>query len=536
MCLCLCFLSYSRTDTALAFPAYPTSLRLVRFKHLPVLRLLSGLTLFFGISLSLAHAQPVSANIEDDQRLIFDKARALTQQREQAILPAADTAESFTLKPEVNGLSLEYNGQILRLGYSEQDLGRALFISINLQRWDDVRTLQKFYLGLPEHKPAMAAFVEAGLLQAEGRFAAAKERYRTALDLDPAFTRAQLDLAQLLFLDKEDRESQQFFSSLQATPLPAGLSQRISAYLNALDLRHAWNGYVSLGMVDNNNINQSNGNEIFQLMSNPGGDPPFLLIITRLPKPIRARGPAYEFSANKNWQLRSHHYLTFRSSAYGQHYSNYREYSDDHVSVHTGYAYQSARDTLAGLLVGELHRQDASTDYRVYGLRGEWGHNFLPRANLSLQAEHKLRRYTDQNIAQRMDGRQAYVGLQGYYSFTPNTLLFGGVDYTRFKTDNSPTDSYRQKGVRLGLYQQFGSSFSTTLMGMQRNRRFDGPFLSAEHYDKERIYIATLKADALALAGFTPVLSFKHTRLRSSIDWMLDYHQNEVSLKFEKQF
>lgn len=465
----------------------------------------------------------------------MERSRLLTQKRERDSLPV-DPAAEFTLRNDITGLDLQYNGQKIRLTYSEKDLGRALFISINLQRWDDVKTLLNHYRDLPNKKNTIENFATASLLQAEGYFSEAKTMYLMVLEEDPNFSRASLDLAQLLFLDREDKESKELFERLlNNRSIPSDIIPRINSYAEALNQRDQWNGYFSAGLRYNNNINQAHGGSITEIIIDPL-QPGYIEVTRTLPNPIQGRGIAYELSANRYWQIKGHHYLAFRAMTYGHHYNNNRFYSEDHGTSQAGYSYQSANNIFNLLAIGELHRQDAATDYRNYGLRGEWTRNFLPRASLGLQLEHKLRRHTSTSKADILDSRTSSIVLQGNYLLTPKSIAFAGIDYTRLKAKNSPSDSYQQRGISIGINQQISRHLNATLIGMHRSRHYDDQFIGYDHNDRERIYMLVIKADTIDIGGFKPVLSLKKTSVKSSIDWLINYQQNEISLQLEKIF
>ena len=87
---------------------------------------------------------------------------------------------------------------------------------------------------------------------------AALAKYRELYRKNPEFLRGRLDLARLLFIDKQNKESAALFDGIDIPEVPA-VNEKIKVFADALKKRDAWSGSVSFGAGYDTNLNQSSG-------------------------------------------------------------------------------------------------------------------------------------------------------------------------------------------------------------------------------------------------------------------------------------
>ena len=106
--------------------------------------------------------------------------------------------------------------------------------------------------------PDIVLFAEANQAVSRDDLEAALAKYRELYRKNPEFLRGRLDLARLLFIDKQNKESAALFDGIDIPEVPA-VNEKIKVFADALKKRDAWSGSVSFGAGYDTNLNQSSG-------------------------------------------------------------------------------------------------------------------------------------------------------------------------------------------------------------------------------------------------------------------------------------
>ncbi|MEE1925137.1 porin family protein [Pseudomonas sp. 148P] len=474
---------------------------------------------------------------DDDTRLLLNKIDRGADARERANLGAPDPAEN-------DDSLITIEGQTYSLQNTLEDLGPAIYVSINLQQWGKVRQFVERYRQLPGHEPALVEMAEGLIDRSERKYKQAIAHLRRADELQPGFVRARLELARTLFEDSQTREAEALFAEVAASDVPEQVLSVLGEYRKGIDMRRQWHGSVSLGFGHNSNINQGNGMTTVTQVCSVFFD---CFDYTRqMPKPIGSSSVVYDAAAERRLQISGNHHVLVRGLTYGNNYDRYNDdeendtktWYDDNTSVlYAGYNYQSALNDVSLTPLFENYYADHHTKYEASGVRGEWKHNLTNRLQVSVQAQHKHFRFQGEQREYFDDYDERQAGMSLSYLLDPQTLVFGGVTYTR-RSQDADTASNREYMGSLGAYHSFDIGVNLSLIGLYRTTRYDEPdvFLGGLRKDRQQIYIANLSVPRLAFAGVVPSLYAKRTVTDSSIDWAYSYRQTEVALKFEKTF
>jgi hypothetical protein len=78
-----------------------------------------------------------------------------------------------------------------------------------------------------------------------------------------------------------------------------------------------------------------------------------------------------------------------------------------------------------------------------------------------------------------------------------------------------------------------GFTSSAVVSTRQRRHGAYSPLLEARRRDNEQTYTLLLAANRWTLAGFTPSLTLRHSKVRSNVGWLHSYDRNEIGLKME---
>lgn len=475
---------------------------------------------------------------DDDTRLLLNKIERSAEARERANLGAPDPAEN-----DASLITIE--GQTYNVQNTLNDLGPAIYVSINLQQWGKVRQFVERYRQLPGHEPALVEMAEGLIARQQRQYKQAIAHLRRAESLQPGFVRAQLELARTLFEDNQTGEAEALFAQVAGSQVPEQVLGVLGEYRNAIDSRRQWHGSVALGFGYNSNINQGNGMlTTTQVCAGVFGCFDYS---RQMPEPIKSSSLVYDLAAERRFQLSGNHHLLLRGLSYGNYYHRHSEqepgsdsetWYDDNTSVlYAGYNYQSALNDVSLTPLFENYYSDHHTKYQASGVRSEWKHNLSNRLQLGVQLQHKHFRFQGEQREYFDDYDERQVGTSLSYMLDPRTLVFGGATYTR-RSQDSDTASNREYMLNLGAYHSFDAGLTLSLVGLYRKTRYDEPdaFLGGLREDRQQVYIANLGMPRLAIAGVVPNLYLKRTVTDSSIDWAYAFRQTEVALKFEKTF
>lgn len=424
----------------------------------------------------------------------------------------------------------------------------ALLQAINAQNADEIRRLLALYRQQPDHEADMVLFAEANLAIAANDMPQAIALYRQLYARNPQFARARLDLARLLFVDKQNREARALFEGLEVPGQPA-VNQKIGQFVEALNQRDAWHGSLALGPVYASNLNQSSQRTVWrpqqQCQTDSNGVPLVgangqlqchtILLPATTPEAVNAKGLGYEWALNRQQSLHGHYALRLQAHGFGRWYRGHSEHNEHHLSVSPAYVYQNRQHSLSigpafQVAVAGKHVQHSSS-----GLQLNWGREIGRNGFASLYAERRHDRYRAEEH-RHFNGPQTLVMLHGAAVLPNNWLLFGGYDYLD-KRSREAVDSYRRHGLRLGVSKTWGQHLETTLQASLRRSsyRAEHAWLQTRRRDTTQTYQLDIKPARPLWQGFSPVLSLKHTRNRSS-SWVNDYRSHEVMLKLNYAF
>lgn len=470
---------------------------------------------------------------EDDTRRLLNKIDRTVNERERSHLieldPATDDSSLITIE-----------GRTYNVQNTLEDLGPAIYVTLNLQQWPKVRQFVERYRQLPGHEEKVVLMAEGMLARQEKRYGRAIAHLRAAVAMDPAFVRAKLELARALFEDNQSREAKVLFDEVAASAVPEQVIPVLEGYQGALQERRSWHGSVALGAGYNSNVNQANGMTTHTDVCDFFGCYRFS---RKMPEPIKSSSLVYDAVAERRFQIDGHHHVLVRGLSYGNYYHRHKEdepetYYDENTSViYAGYNYLSALNDVSVSPLFESYYGDRHNKYQASGLRLEWKHTLTERLQLSLQGQQKHFRFQGEERDYFENYDERVVGGSASYLLGGQTLVYGGLTYTR-RTQPQESASNKEYMASLGLYRMFDVGMNLNATALYRRTRYDEPdyFLGGLREDRQQIYIANLAMPRFKVAGVVPNLYVKRTINVSTIDWAYQYRQTEVALKLEKSF
>ena len=479
--------------------------------------------------------------------IMLDPARAVAQERnelrhlpqEQRIEQHSAERERMLLQGAESQLEgdkpiLIIDGQPYAVEKTVPGLGQALYLSLQHRQWAAAQALLSQYLELPDRDPLLVHYAQGVLARTNGHLVRAEDEFRALLRLQSGFLPGRLELARVLFESAQEPEARRAFSEIHAYlenagPGAAGVRKTIDFYLQALDHRQAWTGAVSLGWRWSDNINRSSASRTCLIRGGPG----ICFIERALPPQIKASGPELEASLQRRVPLAGHHALYARLQAYGSWNRNHSDYNDASVSALAGYSYRDAGRQITVAPEYTLYTWGGRTLYETWGLSASWRYSPASHSLVKLDADYKLMRYRQQAYARHFDGPVRSLSGTYFRSVGAGWTLFGGLDVESSQA-RADVQRYLLYGARLGA-SVAANGFTSSAVVSTRQRRHGAysPLLEARRRDNEQTYTLLLAANRWTLAGFTPSLTLRHSKVRSNVGWLHSYDRNEIGLKME---
>ncbi|HDS1101748.1 MULTISPECIES: surface lipoprotein assembly modifier [Stenotrophomonas] len=464
---------------------------------------------------------------QDDLRRVLEQGSELRhQQQDQQRLQQAESQRP----------TITVDGQTVRVERTIDDLGQALYLSLQHQQWQAAAAFLSEYIELPGHDPLLRHYAQGALARVAGDHRGAAREYEALLEAQPDFLPARLELARVYAEDQRDREAAALFAAIAAgidsdDPATAGVRARVDGYLAALQARQRWKGAVAAGPAWSDNINRSSASRtcLFGVGDN-------CIIERTLPKAQHAVGLDYDASLERRWALAGHHGLYVRGLAFGQAWRGHSAYNELNTSVQAGYSWRSARHTV---LLAPSYDYQALGNHALQGgsgMHGEWQYALDARSLLKLEADWKRQRYRQPGLADNYDGELAALYATWFRALNPRWTVFAGVDLTDSHAADD-ANGYRQRGVRLGAARQWSGTTATVFVSL-RQRDYDAwsSLLEARRQDDEQNLIAIVRSERLGVAGLVPSLSLRYARIDSNVGWLYSHDRSLFSLKWERAF
>lgn len=483
------------------------------------------LALLLGSTATTAGAQ----DQEDTRRILDQRLQRQAIEQEQNLLKDELARDRPTITIDSQTYTVEHNAN---------DVGRALYLSLQNKQWTAAAHFLAEYLTLPDRDPMLVHYAQGVLSRVRGRYHHAEREFRALLRLQSDFLPGRLELARVLFEDQQDLEAAELFAAIadaldESDPKTAGVRQTVDTFRQALADRRAWTGTFALGPGWSDNVNRTSASRTCLWADDQG----HCFIERNLPDAIVATDYEYEGSLAKRLPVHGSHGIYLRSLVFGQSYRDYSDYNELTSVTQVGYSYRSARHSIALAPSFDHYALGNSTLYGAWGVHGEWSYTLSSRSMLKLEGDWKDLRYQREDYALGYDGPSSSADLTYYRSLSPRWTVFGGVDVVESDTPYE-VSSYLQMGVRGGASLQWTDGFTGTLFVSYRHRDYAAysALLEAQRRDDEQNYTVILNAQRWKFFGMTPGFTLRHNRVKSNIDWLYTYDKNAIGLKLERQF
>lgn len=488
-----------------------------------------GLLALLPVLFAAGAAHAAGQDPDDTRRLLEMNIQRQAVDRERELL------KSETAAPAANTINI--NGQTYQVADTTPEVGKALYISLQSQQWQQAQHFLDRYMTFDDREMLLVYYARGLLARSRGDTGTSIADFRRLLEQQPDFLPGRLELARSLFDDGQERESAQAFAAIEAgidaaDPKTAGVRKSIALFREALAQRQAWTGAIAFGPEWSDNVNRTSASRT--CLQSFNGD---CYYERTLPKAISSTGTSFDASVQRRIPIWQHHGVYLRSQLFGTQYRTEGDYNETTFNVQAGYSYRKGKHQVAIAPTFEYYELANDALYGAWGAHAEWSYLAGSRSLIKLEGDYKDQRFRQQLYAQNFDGGQTSTSLTYFREVGAGWTLFSGVDFV----DNRAKDevnAYQQKGARLGAAVDLPAGIQATAFTAYRQRDYAiyNPLVEMRRRDKEQNYTLVLKAQEWKVAGFVPLLTLRHSKVKSNVDWLYTYDRNDVSLKLEYAF
>lgn len=406
--------------------------------------------------------------------------------------------------------------------------GRFLSQAVDDERWDVVRSLLPIYRAAPQRDTVLLAYAEGALARHDGEYAKAIAVYREVLAANPNLTRIRLDLARMLFENRQYEAARFQFEKARSEHLPEAVLGNVQRYLEAIDRVAGWSGSLGLSYLNDDNVNNASRGRYIDI-----GGRQFRRNDDAYPQ--RGHGVDYSASLLRDFALADHHSIRFQGQADGRSYWDNHRFDDVTARSYLGYSYSDANQRLSLLPFYEKRWYGTQPYSAGAGFRTEYSRVLSPNWQSGSAFEYQHLGYDDPRYGY-LDGHALLLSSTLGYAFSSRLALYGGADVGEQVT-RSDSDTNHFSAVRLGFEAELPWSLAASLSAgeMRRVYEAENDIFAVRRRDTERNYLLSLWHRNIYFWGILPKLNISYRQVDSNIDYY-SYDQKRIYLSATRAF
>lgn len=275
-----------------------------------------------------------SAEIMTNPETVAD--RQVEKIQEMAIPKVSEQDKLFS---DNDGTSLEESSQTLTLDdlAKQPELTEPLLNqALQMRNYISATQLLPIYRKWSGHDPVLLAYAQGAIWRSEGKYKKAIKLYRSILAQNSNLVTVRLDLAAMLYEDRQTRNAKHEFNTAKEQGLPEDVLPTIALYEDAMK-KKKWQISGGLSYIQDGNINNVStereihlpqfGNLAFEK------NPDYL--------PQKGHGFNYSLSINRDDNIKDNHYLAIAGDIDGVTYWDNHAYDDQVARISLGYKNKS---------------------------------------------------------------------------------------------------------------------------------------------------------------------------------------------------
>ncbi|WP_439243373.1 surface lipoprotein assembly modifier [Lonepinella sp. BR2474] len=376
--------------------------------------------------------------------------------------------------------------------------------------------------------PLLTQWQQAILARKAQHYSESIRLYREILAQHNDVLPARLQLAAVLFENKEYDAAEGQFEKLRSEKVAPEVARLIDTYINAIHQKDRWSFGGGLTYLNDPNIN--NAPKSGTTYGNWSA-----------PKRQSAQGFGYNLDTSKKWSWGNGFYHQLDLSLYGKYYWNNKKYNEMTMHGGLGLGYQTGRSDLSlipfweqTLYAGGREGSESLKRFSKSG-GGDLAFNYWlnPKWQWRANYQYSEQRYTDRK---HLNGNTHYISSGLSYLRNAQQYWYLNLSYNRTSTRDSD-DSYVRRAINLGWVQEWGKGLSTrvNLSYGQKNYKGPLPVFNITQRNKEYGAAFSIWHRAIHYKGITPRLTYSYHKTKSNhVFYTYDKHQ--VYLELSKRF
>lgn len=464
--------------------------------------------LYIGVFLSLYYSHCSSANLSSESN------------------PSQSYLAQFGIPSIRDEFNQYFKRQALTVGQAENIINNA----IRQQNWAVLQQILSYYEKLTGHDPILVDYARAALFRSQENFRQAISALRRIIAIDPDLLYVRLDLAIMLYENKEYEASEDQFRKVDSIKLPSAVKDTVDRYLALIQKNMALSYNFGVDFIKTNNVNDASYQRELRL----GG-----LVFQKNEEalPRKAIGFGYHLDLNKQFSIAGNHYLTTNFAINGKRYNeNASEFDETSAKVEVGYKYQIL-DAWIKIAPSVEQVWVADKSYMInQGIMVEYGQWLT----------HNWQSVTSYNLVNKNYAEDGQSYLNGYlqdgslsllYMMSPTFIIFGGGHYA-YDDVTLHSESSVRSGINLGMITEF-PWITTRLSVRYDHRQFRDNhsfFTYIQRADDEYTAMLSVWHRNFYFYGVTPKLNYVYRKVDSNIPVFYSRKNQQLFLTFEKSF
>lgn len=480
--------------------------------------------------LGLSSIAPAQSNIFDNHP-IHEQSASTRGTAEPSLDPysVAETITDNTLGTPLQPINTDNTEQPTEeILLADKKLSEELISqSMVAQRWDWLAYLLPIYRQTEGFDGVLADYAEGALLRNQGKHRQAINLYRGIIARQPELVYVRMNLASMLFENKEYTAAKDQFEKVRTQNISAGAQQLVNQYLAAIDQNSGWQMGLGFSYEQTDNVNNASAAEEIIL-----GNLTFKKNQESLPK--KAHGFSYSGSLSRDFNLQGNHYLSLQTILQGVNYWNNHDYDQITSRVGVGYTHRNIKQWVSFTPYIEKTWLGGKSYNHIGGINTQYGHWFNANWQTVVSADFSRTEYHDNKS---YDGNRLALSSSLLYLPTARLFMMVGVDWINEKTRDKAQASVR-KSLRTGVGYEWTMGLSTRLNMRYTQRDFQANnfYYGFARKDDEYQSIATVWHRKLNFYGITPKFNWQYNKIDSNIPAFYSRSGSRFFIGLDKRF
>lgn len=413
---------------------------------------------------------------------------------------------------------------------------KLINVALLKKHWDWIEYLIPIYKRIKGHDEILVMYAKGAYYRAKGKHKKAIDEYRGIIAKDPSLSYVRLDLAAMLFEDRQYEAAESQFRKVDSEEVSEQTHEICKQYIAAINKQKSWDFSFGINYERNGNVN--NASSVNKLETGNGA--------WRTDKPVIAHGLRYYFGIDRDWNVKGNHYLNTAFTFNGVKYFKFdipkdnsnqsKDYDEHYQKVEIGYKYKDVNQWVNFIPYFQNVIVSGEHYNRNYGVYGSWGAWLDNRWQVIASADFGRTEYTEDY--KRYNGNTLYLSGTAAYFPSSRTMFSVGMNYMNDFLKDEAEGSIRT-GVNASWLREWGSGgFSTRFNVRYSHRRFKGRhfFFGVKRIDNEYGFGVSLWHRKFNLFGITPKFNWQYSKVNSSIPLVYSKKGSRFYVSFEKTF